>query len=422
MARIVLTTFGSAGDLNPMLALGLGLRDRGHEVIFACEANFRPAVVALGFTVRPLAGDSVTAIAPYATQMFGSDNPITSIRLLLQHYLLPTLPDKIRDLRETCAGADLLVSTAIHFSAAAVADLTGIPWASIAFTPVVLPSASIETQPQPFALPPALGRLVNRLSWGLGGAVMRRLADALVNRIRASFGLAPQHDVLWLGSLSSRLTCLACSPALQPPAPDWPASVRMTGFCYWDTPTGWAPSPDLTTFLDDPAPVVAVTAGSVASGVEETFAFTYRASIEAIRRAGARALLIGAPASALVGDARDVLALPSVPYSYAFPHCAAVIHHGGIGTTAQCLRYGVPSLVVPWGFDQYYAAGRVARIGAGCAISRTRYTADRAAAAVASLLCDPRYPPTMRAIRDQIAREDGVGSLCAALEEVLAAP
>ncbi len=420
MSRIVLTTFGSAGDLNPMLALGIGLRERGHDVLFAVEDNFRPSIIEAGFAVRRLAGDSVAAIAPYAAQMFGSRTPATSIKLLLDHYLLPTLPEKITDLRAACEGADLLVSSAMHMAAAAVADLTRIPWASVALTPIILPSSHVDVQPLPAWLPAAARRLDNRLLWRLGEIMFRGPADAPANQVRASFGLPPRHGVLWLGSLSPRLTCLACSPAFQPPVPDWPDFVRVTGFCYWDTPAQWSPSPALRAFLDDPTPVIAVTAGSIAPGMASAFASMYRTSVQAIRRVGAQALLIGGQLDQLMDvSAPDVLAVPFAPYSQVFPRCAAVIHHGGIGTAAQCLRYGIPALVVPQGFDQYYVAARIARIDAGRMLYRDRFTLERATEALAALLHEPRYTQATRGIRDQIAGEDGVGQLCAALEPLL---
>ncbi len=425
MARIVLTTLGSAGDLNPFLALGLALRARGHEVTFAVEDAFRPPLVAAGFPIHRLSGDSVAMLAPYADAMLGGATPVASLRMLLDHYLIPTLPAKIAELRAACEGTDLLVAAAAQLAAGTVADLTGIRWATVALAPVTLPSAHIESQPAPFPLPAALQRASNRLTWTLGSLILRRMADAPVNRVRAGFGLPPRRDVFWLGNASPQLTCLACSPAFQSPAPDWPPFVRVTGFCFWDTPADWTPTPELAAFLGRPGPIVAVTAGSIAPAVAASFAPFYRASVAAIRRAGARTLLVGATPDGLTAGADaddDALALPFAPYSHIFPRCAAVIHHGGIGTAAQCLRYGVPSLVVPWGVDQFYTGGRLTHLRAGLALARRRYTPDRAAAALARLLHDPAFASAARAIREQIAREDGVHALCDALEGLLSAP
>ncbi|HEX8034540.1 MAG TPA: glycosyltransferase, partial [Ktedonobacterales bacterium] len=319
MARIVLTTIGSAGDLNPFVAAGLGLRARGHDVLFAVEDNFHPTVREAGFEVTHLTGDATTALAPYAKEMFGGSNPLVSVKTLLDHYILPTLTQKVKELRAACEGADLLVSSAFNIAGSIVADLTHIPWASLVLSPIVLPSAYIETQPLPFTLPPLLQRLNTRLTWSTGALIFRRFADAPINRIRASFGLPPRYRQLWLGGLSPRLICLACSPAFQPPAPDWPAHVHTTSFAFWDTPSSWHQTPEVNAFLAGDDPIIAVTAGSIAPGVADSFAQFYRTSISAIRAAGARALLIGigaTPDPLTSPHESDVLAIPFAPYSH----------------------------------------------------------------------------------------------------------
>src|SRR6266446_8795260 len=109
MARIVVTTFGSTGDLNPFIALALALCSRGHDVVFAVEANFQQQVGELGFPVRLLTGDQEKALASYSQQIFNNDQPLTSFKILLEHYILPTLPAKVAELRETCQQAELLI-------------------------------------------------------------------------------------------------------------------------------------------------------------------------------------------------------------------------------------------------------------------------------------------------------------------------
>src|SRR6266566_197143 len=187
MARIVITTFGSIGDLNPFVALGLALRSNGHEVLFAVEANFQQQVSLLGFTVRMLTGDQAEALCPYSHQIFNSDQPLTSLKLLVDHYILPTLPAKVAELREICQQADLLISVASQFAASIVAEMLQIPWFSVILTPSTLPSASIAPQPLPVQLHAPLQRLSNRFSWFLGGMFLRQVVDKPVNQLRCAF-------------------------------------------------------------------------------------------------------------------------------------------------------------------------------------------------------------------------------------------
>ena len=420
MARIVVTTFGSTGDLNPFIALALALRSRGHDVHFAVEANFASQLRLLEFPVHLLTGDQEKALAPFRHKIFTTAQPLTSLRLLVDHYILPTLPAKVTELRAICQQADLLISVAPQFAASIVAELLHIPWVSVILTPSTLPSASIAAQPQSVPLPASLQRLSNRFSWFAGGMVLRQIVDRPINRVRRAFGVPPRSNLMWTGNLSPLLTTLAISSAFLPRPDDWPESVKMTGFCFWDRPTNWQCPETLQAFLHTEKPVVAVTAGSVAPEERSLFLEYYQTSIESILACGAQALVINAPENIRLREPwEDVLHLPFAPFSEVFPSCAAVIHHGGIGTIAQCLRAGVPSLVVPGGMDQPFNAAQVAQCKAGIWIARKHYTRKRAEQALRALISTPMYGQRMREIQAQILQEDGVATLCTLVEQIL---
>jgi len=420
MACIVVTTFGSTGDLNPFIALGVALRSRGHDVVFAVEANLEPDLSLLGFAVRLLTGDQEKALAPFRRQIFNTDQPLTSLQLLVDHYILPTLPAKVVELREICQQADLLISVVPQFAASIVAELLHIPWVSVILTPSTLPSARVAAQPLAVQLPAPLQRLSNRFSWFIGGLFLRQVVDKPINRVRRAFHVPPRSNLMWTGNLSPQLTTLAVSPAFLPRPADWPESIKMTGFCFWDRPATWQLPETLKAFLHADRPVVAVTAGSVAPEERALFASYYQTSIESILACGARALVINAPENTLFPErGEEVLHLPFVPFSEVFPACAAVIHHGGIGTIAQCLQAGVPSLVVPGGLDQPFNAAQVVQRQAGVWIPRKQYTTKRAERALNMLLSMPTYKERMREIRAQILQEDGVATFCTAVEQGL---
>jgi len=420
MARIVITTFGSTGDLNPFIALGLALRSNGHDVLFAVEANFEQQLSSLGFPVLVLTGDQAESLGPYSHQIFNSDRPLTSLKLLVDRYILPTLPAKVAELREICQEADLLISVASQFAASIVAEMLQIPWIAVILTPSTLPSASIAAQPMRVPLSAPLQRLSNRLSWFLGGIFLRRIVDKPVNQLRRTLHVPPRSNLMWTGNFSPRFTALAVSSALVPRPHDWPEYVQMTGFCFWDGSEDWQFPETLEAFLHGGKPVVAVTAGTVAPGERALFASYYQTSIESILACGTRALLISAPETSASPEHReDVLQVSFAPFSQVFPACAAVIHHGGIGTIAQCLRAGVPSLVVPGGMDQPFNAAQVMQRKAGLWIPRKRYTVRRAGQALRALLYTPTYQEQARKMQAQLMQEDGVAALCAAVEQVL---
>lgn len=420
MARIVLTTLGSRGDLNPFLALALGLRTRGHEVLFAVEQNFRQAVMEAGFPVHLLPGDIDAVFAAYPRQIFGSSLPLLTARLLIEKHVLPTAAATIEELRAACAEADLFVSTAHQVLASTVADLVQAPWVTIALTPATIPSTSIAPLPALGALPDFLRPLIYRSSWAAGMASLRPVVDAPINRLRAHYMLPPRHNLFFGGNLSHTLTAVIISPAFVSSPADWPSSIRQTGFCFWDTPAAWDEPGELSLFLQEAQPVVVVSSGSMSLLLRDAFASFYQTSISAIRQVGARALVIGAPPGLLPASLpKEVYALPFAPFSQIYPRCAVAIHHGGIGTVAQTLRAGIPVLVTPWGVDQFFAAAQVEQIGAGRYLSRRAYTTVRVAKALDELLHDRQYHERSRAIADQITREDGVATLCDALEAVL---
>ena len=419
MARIVLTALGSSGDVNPYVALGLGLHARGHDVRFAVEPEFRAAADRAGFVVSPLTSRA-EALKGAAPQLFGG-SPLASVRAVVERYAVLDLPARVEELREACRGADLIVGSLLQFAAPIVSHELGIPWVSVILSPASLPSGGLA--PLPLPVPAGLRRPVSRLQWRLAPLPFRRVADERVNRVRAAHGLPPVRDVMFTGNLSPRLTALAVSPLFVPPQPDWPPYVRETGFLFWDAAPDWEEPSALTAFLDGGLPVVAVSSGSMVSQVEGLFAEFFAASLEAVRRLGCRALLLGASAGALPDPLPDeVLALPYAPFSRVYPRCAAAIHHGGIGTTAQGLLSGLPALVVPWGVDQFFNADRVVALGAGLSLSRRRYSARRAAARLEALLREPEYRVAAGHVGEGLLREDGVAALCAALEAALQAP
>lgn len=423
MARIVITTFGSAGDLNPFIALALGLRDRGHTVVFAVEDSFRATLAAQGFAVQPLSGDAMGVLGPHMRELIGKSSPLASMRLLVEDYLAPTLRPRIQDLLTACDGADLLVASAPQVAAAFVADLTGIPLVTVTLTPITVPSENIEPQPSPIPFPPPVQRLANRASWALGEALVARMFDPPVNRVRAEYGLPAGKNWMYTqaDNTPARLVAVAVSPTFCPPPSDWPPFVRETGFLFWDRPEAWREPDELTAFLATQGPVVAISSGSMSLETASAFGAFYRESLAAVRAAGARALVIGATRDVLPNPLpADVLALPFAPFSEVYPRCAAAIHHGGIGTTAQTLRAGVPQLVVPWAVDQFWTGAQVQRIGAGRSLQRRGYSATRATPILRELIENPAYGERCADVAARIAAEDGVATLCDALDEVLA--
>jgi UDP:flavonoid glycosyltransferase YjiC (YdhE family) len=418
MARLVMTTVGSAGDLNPYIALASGLRQRGHEIVFAVEQSFARRLRAEGFAAQELRGDVRTLLGPYAHDMIDSSIGFRSLRTLSHHYLAPVLGENITLLRDICEGADALIGSAGQIAASAVADLTGIPWMSVALSPAI---------PTEFVSPitgaaqsGAINRVINRVAWTLGELALQRASDPPLNAVRAMYGLPPRKRLLADGNLSPTFTGVAVSPTFFARPADWPASAQVTGFLYWDTPSAWRAPPELEAFLSGGRPVIAVSTGSLGPDTSDLFSQFFAASVAAIHRVGARALVIGA-GTAYSTAGPETLLIEYAPFSLVYPRCAAVIHHGGSGTLAQSLRAGVPTLVAPWGADQFFHAALLKRAGVSRTLARKSYTAERARAALTTLLHDTGIRRHAQELASAIAQEDGCGQLCDAIEARLLA-
>lgn len=416
--RILLTTFGSLGDLHPYLALAAGLRTRGHEPVIATSAAYRERITDLGLGFTPVRPDM-----PDPEVMDGLMQVLMDQRrgteAVIRQVVLPALRETYADLLQAADGADLLVSHLLTFATPLVAEQCGIPWVSTALQPGVFFSVH---DPAVVAAAPWLARMpfLGPWFWRLVMAAFTRAADTWFTPLydlRAEIGLPPATGNPIFGNPSPWLTLALFSPRFAAPQPDWPPRTVATGFPFLQPPGGPL-SPDLEAFLAaGPAPIV-FTLGSAAVMVPGAF---YRESARAAARLGQRAILLAGPeAASLSASLPDgVIAIDYAPHAALFPRASAIVHQGGIGTTAEAMRSGRPMLVMPFAHDQFDNASRVARLGIGCEISRKRYDAAYATRALRTLLDDPRYRQRASVVGEQIRAEDGVASACAALNTLL---
>jgi UDP:flavonoid glycosyltransferase YjiC (YdhE family) len=416
-ARVVLTTFGSLGDLHPYLALALGLRARGHAPVVGTSPQYRDKVESLGLGFHPVGPDMGHWEADPALMRRVMDlrrGPAVVVR----EFAMPALRQSYQDTLAAAEGADLLVSHPLAFATRLVAEKQGIPWASA----VLAPLSFFSTHDPPVL--PAAGFL-SRLRW-LGPAFHRPLF-ALARwsvrswtkpwrRLRAELGLPPlKGDVLFEGQHSPLLVLALFSKLLGARQPDWPPQTVVTGFPFLDDGEGLEPA--LARFLDEGPPPVVFTLGS--SAVHDAGPF-YQHSAAAARSLGVRAVLLvgrgtrNRPAWLPPG----VAAFDYAPFSDLFPRAAVVVHQGGVGTTAQAMRAGRPMLVMPYSHDQPDNAARVARLGIARVLPRQRYTASSAAAELRRLLGEP-YPARAAEVGRRVRSEDGVAAACDALAQRL---
>lgn len=421
--RIVMANFGSLGDLHPYLSLAKELLRRGHRPTIATSDYWRTKVEAEGIDFAPVRPD-----APDPSTMHGFMerifDPKRGAKVVISELMMPNLRESFEDAQAAAEGADLILSHPLTFAARLVSEVEGIPWVSSVLAPLSLFSAHDPSVPPIMPWLERLRGLGPRFHgplYRLARSSTRRWADPW-HAFREEIDLPPTNqNPIFEGQHSPNLVLAMFSRVLAEPQPDWPPSTVVTGFNIFDRNPGDEETPEeVSRFLDDGPPPVVFTLGSSAVWSAGSF---YSESLETIRKAGTRAILLTGPEGANTLPSPlppGVAAFRYAPYSSLFPRCAAIVHQGGVGTTAQAMRAGRPMIVMPFGFDQQDNAARVRRLGIARVIRRDRYSASSVAEAIRSLLDDPKVTERAAEIGHVVRREDGAAVASDAIEAMLA--
>lgn len=414
MARILLGTLGSHGDVDPFIGLGVGLAARGHAVTLATSPYYRDAVTGAGLGFAPVGPDLSPADPALVARVM---HPTRSAEFVIKELVAPWIPRFAADCAPLVREADLVVTHPLTMTLPLLAEHQGVPWASTMLSPVTFLSPT-DLPAVPMA--PWLPHLARAAPWlapaiVASGKWLSRRWLAPVDRLREQLGLPDRGNPLFEGGQSPRLVLALYSRVLGEPQPDWPAHAVITGAIGHDAAHGAALPPALDSFLEGGPPPVVFTLGSSAVITPGRF---WEASIEAARRLGVRAVLLAGPftpALQRAGLPAGMLAVERAPHSLLFPRCAAVAHQCGVGTLMQALRAGLPTLAVPYANDQPDNAHRIARLGVARVIPAWRYRARGAAAALDALLHDPEYRANAARVAARVRAERGVETACDAL-------
>lgn len=420
MAKIVIVTFGSLGDLHPYVAIALGLLERGHDVVVATSPCYRQKIESTGLSFHSVRPDSSWLSDPDKVRRLS--HPRVGLLRVGRELLMPALRQSYDDTLAAAEGADLLVTMLAMYATRLVAEKTQTPWVSAVHIPMGFFSA---IDPPLLDFSPALSESLHclgRAFWRPLFWVSKRATRFLAKpwyQLRAEIGLPPTSEGNPLtDSQSPHLVLALFSRLLADQQSDWPAQTVITGFPFYDT-DGQAGLPSsLVQFLDDGAPPIVFTLGTAVSMNAGSF---FERGVATARLLNRRAVLVvgkGNP-DRLPPFGADAIAVEYAEFSQLFPRAAAIVHHGGVGTTGQAMRSGRPMLVVPQAWDQPDNAARVARLGIARSIPGSRFTPARAAAALLGLLNNASCSQRAIEVGEQIRRENGVAVACDALESVL---
>lgn len=425
MARIVLSTFGSFGDIHPYVAIALELKARGHSPVIATSEVYREKMDAAGIELFPVRPDMPSYDQPEELTKMAEDlvHPWIGAEKVVGLFT-KNLEQVYDDVSESVNGADLLLTHPLPLVGPIVAQTKKLPWVSSVLSPISFFSA--YDPPVPPQVPSVhkilkLSPFISRHFLNLGAMRLDNLVKPVYS-LRAKFGLPRGKNPLMWGQHSPTMVLALFSSLFGPPQPDWPRNTRVTGFPFYDRRDYFGEveiNHELLDFLDDGPPPIIFTLGSSAFWVAKDF---YRDSIKAAQAVGQRALLlIGHPKNLPKEPLPDgVAAFEYAPFSVVFPKALAIVHSGGVGTTAQGLRAGRPVVVVPHAHDQFDNAMRATRLGTGRWLSRSRYNVENITRELRELLKLPDYFEMAAEIGKKIEMENGASAAADALEEMLA--
>lgn len=420
--RFLIASFGSLGDLFPLLAVGVELRRQGQYVRLAGPAGYEERVRAQGLDFMPIS-PQMSAPGEMAPLMERIMDPRHGPMTVVRELMMPAVRTQFEELLPAARQSDLLVSHPITYGAPAAAEAAGIPWAAAALQPMVF--FSKYDPPVLPNLPGAarlygLGPAFTGLLFALADRITRPAAAPLL-RLRRELKLADRGNPIMRGQFSPHLNLALFSRLMAQPQRDWPPNSLVTGFPFWDS-EGEAPLPSaLEEFLSAGSPPIVFTLGSSAVQIGGDF---YMESLGAARQLGRRSLL-------LVGEGEqnrlphplpeDAFAAAWAPHAQVFPRAAAIVHQGGVGTTGQALRSGRPSLFVTFSHDQPDNLARCRRLGVALGMPRRRYNSRTAAAQLHRLLTEPSFARSAEEAARQVQREPGAPAAAAALLQLAGA-
>ena len=404
MTIISIVASGSRGDVQPYLALAKGLYAAGYQIRFITSDDFETLVkdAGLDFYSTGIGAEQLLQSEAWRKRTEGGN--FLTILAGMQKEMKSRASEMALRLPDLINGSNLLVT--------GVAGMGGVNTAATKLgIPVVMayvfPFTPTSKFPSPLVSAPTLGGTLNRFSFFMTRQMMWQMSKTMDTETRKHLGIGGAS--FFAPSESQSPILYGYSHHVLPRPDDWSANQHVTGYWFLDEPDGWTPPTDLVEFLKAGAPPVYIGFGSMGNRNPEEAG---QIALEALQRSGARGILASGWGGLKAAQLPDTVhMIRSIPHSWLFPRMAAVVHHGGAGTTAAGLRAGVPSIIVPFFGDQPFWGRRVADLGVGTQpIPRKQLTAERLAAAIREALSNTLMQQKASALGERISHEDGIAN------------
>jgi sterol 3beta-glucosyltransferase len=401
--KILIPTIGSRGDIQPYIALGSGLQKAGYDVTFATHPTFRSLVEFHGLKYAPFGPDIDLGVD--TAKLRENKHAIDGGFIKVMKYSFDLLERSHDDLMELVKDADLVIIT--HTSTGSIeAEMLGKRIISGNLFAQIIP------------IPRSKQTLVEKTIGRAMGSVIGLFMTRPLNQLRKKYGMPPLGEQ---GVSSLELNLIASSPHITPPDPRWEPRHKMTGYWFSPEPENWLPPKELVKFLDSGDKPVVVSLGAMSLSQHDAGEMV-ELMVETATRAQCRMIIQGwekAIAATALPD--NVIGIGSIPHGWLLPRCAAIVHHGGFGTTAAGFRAGIPQIVIPHIIDQYVWGNLVAKRGLGPKpISRGKLSMQNLSPAIHSTLEDRAMSENAAKVGELIRSEDGVGNAVRLIQELLA--
>lgn len=405
-ARIAILTYGSRGDVEPFIALGLGLRNAGHPVRLAAPAPYASLIEAHGLEFEPIEGDPGELTKAFTDR--AGQNWLRMVIEMMQH-VRPIAQAAFHAVERATRDADLIVHSFLMTEAGhTLARSKGVPDVSAQFFPVFLPTSSFSAVGLP-DLP--LGAIYRRSTHALNTSVFRYGGRLLYRILSASSSDLPDLAAWPFRGTTNTETpiLLAYSSHILARPSDWPSWAYVTGYWQLEPRDGWTPPEAAVRFLESgPAPIYF---GPGSMQTRDLGRLLH--SVVSSARAQRQRIFLGISPELLDGELEgpDVFAAQGIPHRWLFPRMRFILHHGGAGTTGAAAIAGIPSTAVPFAADQAFWARQIHRLGLGPeAPPAKRLSRDRIEAILHDALTNTVYRRRARDLGERLRREDGVAA------------
>ncbi|MFN8597281.1 MAG: glycosyltransferase [Anaerolineae bacterium] len=418
--HITILAAGSRGDIQPYLALGVGLQAAGYRVRFAAFRNFAPLVAPYGLDFAPVDADFQAIMGGEDGQdMVASGSNFLQLARGIGRIVAPILTQIGDDFWRACQGTDFIISglNGIGFFGYEFADRLGVPCVNASVVPL-LPTREFASLMWPWRW--RLGGAYNLFTHRLTAVMGWQLLGKIVNRWRqTTLNLPPISSQAADARIQHIPMLFGLSPHVLPKPGDWPAHFHLTGYWFLPRPIDWTPPADLVRFIESGEPPICFSFGSMTDRNNAAITTIVAETLKRLNRRGIFVTAWGGLRSVETSD--RVFAIDSVPFDWLWPHCAAVVHHGGSGATSAGLWAGVPSLAVPFMADQPFWGQRIFELGCGPQpILRPQLTTDRLAAALERAITDRALQQRAAEVGRQIRAEDGIVRAGQLIEKIMA--